>query len=408
MNRRVVITGAGGICALGQNWEEVSRSLKACKNAVRHMPEWEKYRDLNTRLASPVENFVLPAHYTRRKTRAMGRNAKMAVRASELALEMAGLIGDPQLGEGRVGVAYGSSTGSTDASADFVNMLTHHSMDGINATTYVRLMSHTAAVNIGVYFGLKGRVVPTSSACTSGSQGVGFAYETIRGGAQDIMLAGGSEELCPTEAAVFDVLYATSTRNDQPSTSPRPFDRDRDGLVIGEGACTLILEEREHALARGAHIMGEIVGFGTNSDGAHVTHPNQETMARAMSLSLESAGLPASEIGYVNAHGTATEAGDIAETTATHQVLGGKPISSMKSYIGHTLGPCGALEAWVTMQMMNEGWVAPTVNLENVDPRCGDLDYIMAAPRPLTTEYAMSNNFAFGGINTSLILRQHP
>jgi 3-oxoacyl-[acyl-carrier-protein] synthase II len=281
------------------------------------------------------------------------------------------------------------------------------STDGINATTYIRMMGHTAPVNIGLFFKAKGRIIPTSSACTSGSQGVGYAYEAIKSGAQKVMIAGGAEELSPTEAAVFDTLFATSVKNDAPETSPSPFDKDRDGLVIGEGAGTLILEELEHARARGARIHAELVGFGTNSDGWHVTHPNSETMGVAMRLALQDAGLQPGQIGYINAHGTATDNGDVAESQATAGLFGPKiPFSSLKSYIGHTLGACGALEAWATVMFMNEGWAAPTLNLKNLDPRCGQLDYIQGETRKLSCEYVMSNNFAFGGINTSLIFKR--
>jgi len=270
----------------------------------------------------------------------------------------------------------------------------------------VRMMSHTAAINIGVFFGLTGRVIPTSVACAAGSMGIGYAVEAIRYGQQDVMLAGGAEELCPTQAAVFDTLYATSRMNDDPERSPRPYDRDRDGLVLGEGACTLVLEEYEHARARGANVLAEIVGFASNSDGCHVTRPNRETMAGCIGLAIADAGIDSTAIAYVNGHGTATDHGDIAESCATQDVLGqGKPISSLKSYMGHTLGACGALEAWMTIEMMREGWFAPTLNLDNVDPQCGDLDYITGEGRELSSEFAMSNNFAFGGINTSLIFK---
>jgi len=409
MSRRVVITGMAGITSLGQTWEEIERNLRAGASGVQRMPEWERYGDLLTRLGAPVPNFTLPPHFTRKTIRTMGRVAQMAVRATEVALEDAGLKDDPLLTSGRVGVAYGSSTGSTDAIRDFGNMLTTGESGNINATTYIRMMGHTAAVNIGVHFGLQGRVIPTSSACTSGSQGIGYAYEAIRFGLQDAMVAGGGEELCVSEAAVFDTLYATSTRNDAPKTTPAPFDKSRDGLVIGEGACTLILEEREHALARGARIHAEIVGFASNSDGDHVTHPNTVTMERVMRMSLESAGVPASEIKYVNAHGTATEHGDIAESQATYRIFGDRaPVSTLKGHFGHTLGACGALESWATIQMMHNGWFAPTRNLRTVDERCGALDYIQSEGRTLDIGLAMNNNFAFGGINTSLIFARTP
>jgi 3-oxoacyl-[acyl-carrier-protein] synthase II len=408
LTRRVVITGVGAYSPIGNDWQVVQKNLRDLNSGVRHMEAWEQYDGLHTKLGAPVSDFEEPASFNRKRTRSMGRVAMLATAASEKALTDSGLLGDPVLQSGRVGVAYGSSTGSTQAITDFANMLLTKSLDGITATTYIRMMGHTAPVNIGVFFGLKGRVITTSSACTSGSQGVGYAYEAIRYGSQDIMLAGGAEELCPTEAAVFDTLYATSTCNDKPETTPRPFDRDRDGLVIGEGACTLILENREHAVARGAKIYAEIVGFDTNSDGAHVTQPSSDMMQCVIEKALADAGLEPGVIGYVSAHGTATERGDIAESHATHRVLGDAvPISSIKSYMGHTLGACGALEAWLSVEMMNNGWFAPTINLENIDPNCASLDYIQGSGRELDVEYVMSNNFAFGGINTSLILRRH-
>ena len=408
MSNRVVITGIGAFSPIGNDWPTIEANLRALESGVCHMPEWEQYEGLNTKLGAPVKEFELPANFTRKRTRSMGRVAMLATAASQHALEDAGLLGDSILHSGRVGVAYGSSTGSTQAITDFANMLLTKSLDGITATTYIRMMGHTTPVNIGVFFGLKGRVITTSSACTSGSQGVGYAFEAVRNGSQDIMVAGGAEELCPTEAAVFDTLYATSTMNDQPGRSPRPFDVDRDGLVIGEGACTLILENRDHALARGAKIYAEIVGFDTNADGAHVTQPSSDMMQRVMEMALTDAGLEPAAIGYVSAHGTATERGDIAESHATGRVLGSSvPVSSLKSYMGHTLGACGALETWLAVEMMNSGWFAPTINLENVDPDCAALDYICGNGREIDTEYVMNNNFAFGGINTSLIMRRH-
>ena len=405
--RRVVITGAGGISPLGNDWPSIHARLRECRNAVQRIDAWDIYAGLNTKLAAPAAPFELPPHYNRKTTRSMGRVALMAVRASELALEDAGLLGDPLLASGRVGVSCGSSAGTHSAIGDFGRMLNEHTTEGINATTYIKMMSHTAPVNIGVFFGLTGRVITTSSACTSGSMGIGSAYEVVRDGKQVAMLAGGAEQMDATASAVFDTLFATSVRNDAPQLTPRPFDAGRDGLVLGEGACTLIVEELEHARARGARILAEIVGFGTNSDGAHVTQPSAETMAVAMRLALEDADLPPEAIGYVNAHGTATDHGDIAESKATADVFGARmPFSSLKSYMGHTLGACGALEAWLSIEMMRAGWFAPTLNLEQLDPRCAELDYIVGAGRELQTDYVMSNNFAFGGINTSLIFRR--
>ena len=275
-----------------------------------------------------------------------------------------------------------------------------------NANTYVRMMPHTTAANIGIFFGLTGRIIPTSSACSSGSQAIGYAYEAIKYGLIDTMLAGGGEEFCPSEVYVFDSLYAASRRNGEPERTPRPYDAARDGLVIGEGASIMVLESLEHARARGAKIYAEIIGYGANSDGSHVTQPQKDTMQQCMELALKDADIRAEQVGYVSGHGTATEKGDIAETLATEAVFGFVPMSSQKSYLGHTLGACGALEAWFAVEMMNSGWFAPTVNLDNIDPRCGKVDYITNGGREIATDYVVSNNFAFGGVNTSLVLKR--
>ena len=405
--RRVAVTGMAGVTAFGDNWATIEAHLRSGKNAVRRMHEWDYFDNLNSRLGAPVDDFATPGHYSRKMVRSMGRVSLMAVRASEMALLDAGLLDDPSIRDGRMGIAYGSSAGSVDPVRVFGRMLDTGSMQGVTSTSYIQMMPHTAAVNVGLFFGLKGRVVPTSSACTSGSQGIGYAYEAIRFGRQQMMLAGGAEELSAPGAAVFDTLFATSCRNEAPETTPRPFDRERDGLVVGEGATTLVLEDFDSARARGARIYAEIVGYASNSDGLHITQPEASTMAVVMRDALADAGLSASAIGYVSAHGTATDRGDVAESQATQQVLGsGKPISSMKSYLGHTLGACGAIEAWWAIEMMRRGTFAPTLNLTTPDSACGELDYLMGAWRMLETEYIMSNNFAFGGINTSLIFKR--
>jgi 3-oxoacyl-[acyl-carrier-protein] synthase II len=396
-----------GISPLGNDWPTIRARLKACRNAIVRMHDWDDYEGLNTRLGAPAAPFELGPRYHRKALRSMGRVALMATRASELALLDAGLQDDPLVQGGRMGIAFGSSTGTPSAARDMGRMLIERSTRGISATTYIKMMAHTAPVNIGVFLGVTGRVITTSSACTSGSQGIGYAFETIRAGKQCAMIAGGAEELCATEAAVFDTLFATSTRNDASHTTPRPFDGARDGLVIGEGAGCLILEDLDHARQRGATIYAELVGFGTNSDGSHVTRPRVETMTIAMQLALDDAGLQPSDIGYINAHGTGTIQGDIAESHATWQVFGSQaPISSLKSYMGHTLGACGALEAWLSIEMMREGWFAPTINLDSVDPQCAALDYITGQGRALQCAHVMTNNFAFGGINTSLIFKR--
>ena len=405
---RVVITGMGAVTALGANWKAFSASLRANRSGVRKAPELADLGGMNTRLAAPIDDFELPAHYTRKKTRSMGRVSLLATRSTEFALAEAGLVDDEILRSGRVGLSYGSTSGSPPAMAKYASaMLESKTIKGIRATDYIQLMSHTTAANLAQFFGVTGRVITTCSACTSGSQGIGYGYESIASGAQDIMITGGAEEFHAIDAAVFDIMFATSTRNDEPEKTPRPFDAERDGLVVGEGAGTLILESLDHALEREAPIFAEIVGYGTNCDGLHITNPDEGGMARVMELALESADVTPDEIAYLNAHGTATEAGDIAESIAMEKVFGERlPTSSLKSFIGHTLGASGAIEAWATIEMQRSGWFAPTLNLDRVDDRCGRLDYIRGQGREIDAPLVMSNNFAFGGINTSLIFRR--
>ncbi len=369
--------------------------------------DWrERFPELEAQLGAPIEDYAPPKHWTRKQLRSMGRVSYLCVDAAEQALTDAGLLGDESITDGRMGVACGSSSGSTKDIGDVGELLLTGTSRNFSANTYVRMMPHTTAANIGIFFGLKGRIIPTSSACSSGSQGIGYAYEAIKYGLTDMMLAGGGEEFCPSEVYVFDSLYAASRRNGEPEKTPRPYDANRDGLVIGEGAGIFVLEELEHAKRRGAKIYAELVGYGANSDGSHVTQPQKDTMQKCMELALQDAGITPDKIGYVNGHGTATEKGDIAETLATEAVFGFVPISSQKSYLGHTLGACGALEAWFSIEMMNGGWFAPTLNLNDIDPRCGKADYILSGGREIQTDYVMSNNFAFGGVNTSLVFKR--
>ncbi len=407
MSKRVVVTGMGALTPIGLDWQTVFENLKANNSAVQIMPDWENIDGLRTHLGAPIHDFEVPQHYTRKKIRAMGRVSLMATRATEIALEDAGLLDADCVTDGRMGIAYGSGTGSPTAHQKFFDSLhVHKRLRGISSTTYIQFMSHTCVANLGHFFKVKGRIIPTCSACTSGSQGIGYAYESIKFGKQDFMIAGGAEELSVSEAVMFDVLYATSTKNATPSETPAPFDEHRDGLVIGEGAGTLILEDKESADSRGAKIYAELVGYGANSDGEHLTAPAVAGMKQAMLLALEDANLSPAAIGYVNAHGTATEIGDISESQATQSVFGDRiTISSLKGHFGHTLGGCGAIETWITINMAHEKWFAPTLNLKTVDSRCASLNYIKKNGMPLDVDYVMCNNFAFGGINTSLIFK---
>ena len=405
--RRVVVTGMGIASPLGSTVKSAFDRLKKYENCIEHWDRLDEYERLNTSLGSFVSGFEVPEHFTRKVRRTMGEVSLMSTVTAEDALKDAGLLGDDIITNGRTGVSYGSSTGSLDAVLDFYSMCIDKEVKLLNSGSYIKMMPQTAAVNISLYFKTHGRLIPTSTACTSGAMGIGYAYEAIKDGYADVMIAGGAEEIHPTQVGVFDTLYATSSKNDTPKLTPSPFDKDRDGLVIGEGAGTLILEEYERAKSRGAKIYAEIVGFATNTDGTHITNPNKDMMAEVMRQSLNNAGISANEIGYVNAHGTGTINGDIAESLATEMIFGKNiPISSIKSYTGHTLGACGAIEAILSIEMMNKKWFAPTLNLNNVDENCGQLDYITKEGRIIDTEYVMTNNFAFGGINTSIILKR--
>ncbi len=406
--RRVVVTGGGIISALGNDWPTVLSRLQAKQNFVQYMKEWDsKYPLLNTRLAAPIEFQIDRKKYPRKSIRGMGRVAQMALVATDNALQDSGLLGSEEITQGRTGVAYGSSIGSVDPIMEWYSMQVTNDTSKVGSTTYIKAMPQTCAVNLEIFYHLTGRIISTNTACTSGSLSIGYAYETIRSGIQDIMIAGGAEEFCAINSATFDILFSTSVKNDAPKTTPSAYDIHRDGLVIGEGAGTLILEDYEHAVNRGAKIYAEIVGFGTTTDGSHITSPNRPTVARAIQLAIEDAGISPDQIGYINTHGTATTAGDIAETNATYDIFKrAVPCSTVKNYIGHTLGACGAIESWLTIEMMREGWFLPNLNLNELDPACAPLDYITGDGRSLHTDYVMNNNFAFGGINTSLIFKR--
>ena len=406
--RRVVVTGMGVLSPLGSGVRENFERLHVYKNAVEEIESLKDYKGLNAHLASLVKNFEIPERYSRKVLRSMGPVAVMSIFTAEQALADAGIDKDGDLVRGgRLGVSFGSSSGSIEPLVDFHSMISTHVVRNMTSSTYMKMMPQTTVVNISLYLKTTGRIIPSGTACTSGSLSIGYAYEAIKFGLQDVMIAGGAEEFSPTQVAIFDTLYATSTKNETPSLTPAPYDKNRDGLVLGEGAGALILEEYEHAKARGAKIIAEVVGFATNTDGTHMTQPNAKTIQIALEKSMQSAGIDAKQIGYVNGHGTATGQGDVAETLATAAAFKRPvPISSLKSYIGHTLGACGAIEAAMTIEMLNKNWYAPTLNLNEVDPACGELDYIKGEGRTIESEYAMTNNFAFGGVNTSLIFKK--
>jgi 3-oxoacyl-[acyl-carrier-protein] synthase II len=311
---------------------------------------------------------------------------------------------------GRTGLAYGSTSGSSGVLEVYSRpLMNSNSLRGLESNAYLKIMTHTCAANLASHFQIRGRVQPTCSACTSGSQAVGYGYEVVKHGIEDVMICGGAEEMHYTSQVTFDLLMATSIHyNARPDETPRPFDADRDGLVTGEAAATLILEEYEHAKARGADILGEVLGYASCCDGAHITQPNPDGMRRVMELSLETAKVPKDEIDYVHAHATATTVGDVAEAQASYDLFQrAVPIASTKGNVGHTLGACGALEAIWSVQMIRDGFMAGTRNLENLDPECPALDFVRET-RDDAPKIVMSNNFAFGGVNTSIIVGPPP
>ncbi len=404
---RVVVTGIGLATPIGNDFDEVSRALQEGRHGISEQSEWKSIGGLRSRLAAVVEGLDL-SRYPRKKVRSMGRVSLLSNYATEAALADAGL--DPEtVSSGKVGLAYGSTHGSTGALEEFCGPLfTSRNLQGLTGSAYLKIMSHTCVANLAQYYQVRGQVISTCAACVSASQAIGVGFDLIREGRQEVMICGGADEMHFTHVGVFDLMYATSTQyNERPASSPRPFDAERDGLVVGEGAGTLVLESLERASRRGAPIYGEIVGYGTNCDGTHITKPSAEGMAGAMRLALESASLPPSAVQYINAHATATLVGDVAESQATKEVFGDRtPISSTKGHTGHTLGACGAIELAFGLAMIRDGFVPPTRNLERIDPSCASLDYVRDEPRPMALDVMMSNNFAFGGINTSLIARR--
>ena len=405
--RRVVVTGIGLASPIGHSLREISAALQEGRHGIVSRPDWDAIGSLGTRLAAEVKGLDMSGP-ARSRVRTMGRVALLSNYATQMAIDDAGLEPD-LLRSGQVGLAYGSTHGSSSAMEAFCRTLfSANDLKGLAGSAYLKFMSHTCVANLAQYHGIRGRVISTCAACVSASQAIGAGYEAVKHGIQDVMICGGAEEMHFTHVGVFDIMYATSTRyNNQPDRSPRPFDAQRDGLVVGEGAGTIVLEAWERAAKRGAKVYGEIAGYGSNCDGNHVTSPSAAGMAAVMRLALGDAELPPDAIQYVNAHATGTTLGDIAESAATHEVLGGEvAISSTKGHTAHTLGACGAIEAAFCLAMIQDGFIPPTRNLENPDPRCAPLNYMMKEPRRAKLDTVMSNNFAFGGINTSLIIRR--
>jgi len=400
---RVVITGMGSVSPLGHNLSTLIDGVKAGKSAVQYMEGWDAYLGLRSLIAAPAE-LVNEKAIPRRDRRSMSRMSIYSVQAAEEALTDAG-IALADLPPGQLGCVIGSTIGSMNTmTKTFETILPDSDFGKMTSMQFFQVISHTAAMNVAQYLGITGAVLAPAAACASGLQAVGIGFDHIRLGRQKAMLCGGTEELHPTVTGSFDVLYAASTGyNDQPKKASRPFDRDRDGLVCGEGSGILLLEEYEHAKARNAEIYAEITGFETCGSGEHISQSSRKAMCQCMGRALEQAGLQAHDIHYINAHATSTMHGDVEEAMAIREIFGDAvPVSSMKGHIGHTLGAAGAIELIISLVMMKNSVIFPTLNLENVDPECAGIDHV-AEIREQSIRYLLKNAFAFGGINATLV-----
>lgn len=409
MKKRIVITGVGVVSPLGMTYKEVSEAYRQGSSSVRYAEEWnDPSIGIKTRVASRCLSFE-EQKIDRKLRRSMSRVAMLSQNATAQAIE------DARLNEGdlqseRTGISYGSSFGGTSTIEEYFSGYQKSGIlsDGVGSTTFLKIMPHTCAANIAISFGIPGRIIASCVACASSTQAIGYGYESLQLGVVDRIICGGAEELSPTVAAIFDVLNATSTQTEgDPRTASRPFDASRDGIVVGEGAGTFVLETMESALARGAKMYAEIVGFYTNNDASHMTNPSVPGLARCMQGALDAAGLKASDIDLVNAHAAGTIAGDRAESLAIFEVFGkGPSVNSMKGHIGHLMGAAGALELTACLAMFEDQAVYPTLNLSEPDPTGGEINYVMGEARKQRVRYIQKNSFAFGGVNASLILRR--
>ena len=402
--RRVVITGMGLISPVGNRPQDAWETLVQGKTGIVSMPQWEDIRDLKVGIAGACKAYI-PKKIPRRDRRTMGNMAVMAALSVQDALAQAGLE-STAVQTRRCGVAMGSTTGSGPVLEEmFRDFMEVQGMGRLEGTTFMKVMNHSIAANVAAMLGCQGRVMAPCAACATSTQAIGQGYEFIRDGAQEIMICGGADELHPSTAGVFDVIRAASQVRD-PQAVPGSFDARRQGLVVGEGAGALILEEYHHAKKRKAPILGEIIGFQTGCDGAHMTSPQAEGMEYCMASALESAGLSIRDMDYINAHATGTPMGDMAEAAAiaglgSHPV----PVSATKGYTGHTLAASGVMETIFCLLMMENDLIIPTRNLETIDPQCDAICHVTTLEKK-KLHRVMTSNFAFGGINTTLILEK--
>ena len=406
---RVVVTGMGTVNPIGKNLEEYWHSLIEGRSGASPIERFPTDK-LATKFAGQVQNWDPKEYIEAKAAKRMARFSQMAVAASGMALTDSGLDLSKE-DDFRVGVAMGTGIGAFDDMTE--GAYTFLSKGRLNPLYAPTIIPNMAGASVAMQFHLRGPNTTVTTACAASTQTLGDATHLIQRGDADVMLAGGTEaSLCEVGIASFNAIRALSTRNDAPEKASRPFDRDRDGFVPGEGAGTLILESREHAVNRGARIYGEVLGFGTTNDAYHQVAPDESGVApaRAVTLALKDAGIQPSDIDYVNAHGTSTQLNDAGETKALKIALGDYArkvaISSTKSMIGHLLGAAGAVEAIATLLTINRGIIHPTINYENPDPDC-DLDYVPNTARRKDVRIAISNGFGFGGHNAVVVLGKY-
>ncbi len=411
MESRVVITGMGAISPLGLTVSELWEGLISGKSGVDYITLFDATA-FDTRFAAEVKGFEPTNYVDRKEARRMDRFTQFALAATLQAVEQAKLKIDHK-NEDEIGVLFGSGIGGLMTMYDQIKVLLEKGPGRVSPFTAPMMISDAAPGQISIILGAKGPNFTSTSACSSSSDAIGEAHEIIKRGDAKIMITGGAEAaINPFAIAAFNAARALSTRNDEPKAASRPFDAERDGFVIGEGAAALVLEHLASALERGVPILGEIVGYGATSDAYHITQPdeNGEGAARAMARALKKANLKPSDIDYINAHGTSTPLNDKTETLAIKTVFGEYayriPISSTKSMIGHLLGAAGAIEAIACLLTVQHGIISPTINLTHPDPEC-DLDYVPNRARQVEVKTAMSNSFGFGGHNSVLIFQKY-
>ena len=410
MVRRVVITGVGAVTPIGTGARGLWDGLTARRSAVRHVTRFDP-TPFRSHIAAEIPDFRPQDHLDQKRARRLDRFSQIAVASARLALEDAALRPEEE-NRDRVGTMMGSALGGVAFAEAQVAEYMKEGVRGLDASLALAVFPGAASCNIAIEFGFTGPNGTNAMSCASGTIAVGDAFRAVRGGLADVMLAGGAEApLAPLTYAAFSIIRAMSTRNDDPATASRPFDAARDGFVMGEGAAVVVLEERSRALARGANVYAEIVGYGCTNDAHHMTAPRPDgrQAARAMQIALADGGVAPAEVGYINAHGSSTPLNDSTETLAIKQVFGDHArrltVSGTKGYYGHALGASGAIEAAICALAMARGWLPPTINLHQPDPAC-DLDCLPGEGRAASPDAVMSNSFGFGGINASLVLRR--